>query len=65
MNKNKVFVKVKLYDVLYSQAADAWKNMCEKYGINQWCISEGWADKYSEVEITLEDAALYGLVDMD
>ena len=43
----------------------AWERMCEKYGINEWCLNEGLADDDSTVEISLEDAELYGLVERE
>ena len=63
MKRNEIKVTVKLGDVLDAPLMSAWDRMCEKYGINEWCLNEGRADKDDTIEITLEDAELYGLVE--
>lgn len=63
MKRNEIKVTVKLGDVLDAPLMSAWERMCEKYGINEWCLNEGRADKDDTIEITLEDAELYGLVE--
>lgn len=65
MKRNEIKVTVKLGDVLDAPLMSAWKRMCEKYGINEWCINEGRADRDDTIEITLEDAELYGLVESE
>ena len=62
MKTNEIKITVKLIEVLNAPLMSAWERMCEKYEINEWCINEGLADDNSTVEITLEDAELYGLV---
>ena len=62
METSKTTVLVKLKDVLNAPLIDALR-MCKKYGINEWCLNEGLADYDSTVEISLEDAKLYGLVE--
>lgn len=41
-----------------------WDVYCEKYGINEWCMNEGLADRDTEVQIKLEDAKRWGLLDI-
>jgi len=65
MKTSKIKVTVKLVDVLEAPLMSAWERMCKKYGINEWCINEGLADDDSTVEISLEDAELYGLVERE
>ena len=65
MKTSKIKVTVKLIDVLEAPLMSAWERMCKKYGINEWCINEGLADDDSTVEISLEDAKLYGLVERE
>lgn len=62
MKTSETKVTVKLRDVLDAPLISAWERMCKKYGINEWCINEGLADDDSTVEISLEDAKLYGLI---
>lgn len=52
----------KLVEILDAPLIGAWEKMCEKYGINEWCINGGLADENSTIEITLEDAEYYGLI---
>ena len=65
MKRSEIKVKVKLGDVLNAPYWKAWEQMCEKYGINEWCMNEGLADDDSTVVISLEDAELYGLVERE
>ena len=65
MKAEEIKVTVKLVDVLHAPLMSAWERMCEKYGINEWCINEGLADDESTVEISLQDAELYGLVERE
>jgi len=62
MKQDERKITVKLRDVLNAPLMSSWETMCEKYGINEWCLNEGLADDDSTVEISLEDAELYGLV---
>lgn len=62
MKKKDIKVKVKLTDILNAPLVNAWEHMCNKYGINEWCVNEGRADDTSKVEISLEDAEYYGLI---
>ena len=63
MEISEITVIVKLKDVLNAPLIDAWERMCKKYGTNEWCLNEGLADYDSTVEISLEDAKFYGLVE--
>jgi len=65
MKPNEIKITVKLKDVLNAPLMSSWERMCEKYGINEWCLNEGLADDDSTVEINLEDAELYGLVERE
>jgi len=62
MKKSEIKIKVKLRDVLGAPLSSAWERMCKKYGINEWCLNEGMADGDDTVDISLEDAELYGLI---
>lgn len=63
MKRNEIKVVVKLSDVLNAPLLSAWTLMCEKYGINEWCLNEGRADGDDTVEISLKDAECWGLVE--
>lgn len=65
MKTSETKVTVKLKDVLNAPLMSVWERMCEKYGINEWCLNEGLSDDDSTVEISLEDAELYGLVERE
>jgi hypothetical protein len=61
--KRKTKVTVKLGDVLGAPYWKSWREMCDKYGVNEWCLSEGLADSDDTIEVSLEDAEHWGLVD--
>ena len=63
MGKSDVKIDVKLGDILDAPLINAWVKMCEKYGISEWCLNEGLADKNDTVSVTLEDAEHWGLID--
>lgn len=65
MKRSEIKVTVKLGDVLDAPSMSAWESMCEKYGINEWCLNEGRADRDDTVEISLDDAELWGLVEKE
>lgn len=65
MKRSEVKVIVKLGDVLDAPLINAWQKMCEKYGINEWCLKEGLADKDDTIEIFLEDAEHWGLIESE
>ena len=54
-----------LGDVLNAPLINAWDKMCEKYGINEWCLNEGRADSDDTIEVSLEDAEHWGLVESE
>lgn len=62
MIKSEVKVTFTLGDILDAPLINAWEKMCEKYGINEWCLNEGMARYEDTIEISLEDAELYGLI---
>lgn len=63
MEPSEIKVTVKLIDVLHAPLINAWKIMCVKYGVNEWCLNEGISDDNSTIEISLEDAERYGIVE--
>jgi hypothetical protein len=65
MKRSEIKVTVKLGDVLDAPYINAWGQMCEKYGINEWCLNEGRADSDDTIEVSLEDAEHWGLVEAE
>jgi hypothetical protein len=65
MKRSEVKVIVKLGDVLDAPYINAWEQMCEKYGINEWCLNEGMSDSDDTIEVSLEDAEYWGLVEAE
>ncbi len=65
MKRSEIKVRVKLGDVLDAPYINAWEQMCEKYGINEWCLKEGIADSDDTIEVSLEDAEHWGLVEAE
>jgi len=65
MKRSEIKVTVKLRDVLDAPNINAWEQMCEKYGISEWCLKEGRADSDDTIEVSLEDAERWGLVEME
>lgn len=62
MIKSEVKIPVKLGDIL---DAGRWDEVCDKYGLNVWCINEGQADRDDAIDITIADAERYGLLTDD
>lgn len=65
MKRSEVTVKVKLSDVLDAPSLTAWQEMCNKYGINEWCLNEGLAKNEDVIKVSLSDAERWGLVKKD
>ena len=65
MKRSEIKVTVKLGDVLHTPYINAWQQMCEKYRINEWCLNEGRADSDDTIEVSLEDAEHWGLVEVE
>ena len=63
MKRSEITVTVKLGDVLHAPYINSWQDMCQKYGINEWCINEGLAESDDTIEVSLEDVEYWGLVD--
>lgn len=63
MKKSEIKISVKLGDVLNAPYWKSWEHMCNKYGINELCLNEGLADLDDTVEVSLEDAEYYGLIE--
>ena len=63
MKRSEIKVAVKLGDVLHAPYWKAWEQLCEKYGIGEWCLNEGGADSEDTVEVSLEDAERWGLIE--
>ena len=64
MQKKDIKIKITLEQISKANYVTAWDKFCTKYGYNYYCLNEG-ADADSEVEITLEDAENWGLIDDD
>ena len=64
MKRWDVKVKVTLGDISDATLANAWDRYCTKCGINPYCINEG-ADRDSKVEITLDEAEHWGIINED
>lgn len=41
-----------------------WDEVCEKLGLNVWCIAEGVVDKEDEIELSAKQAFELGLVEI-
>ena len=65
MKQSEIKVTVKLGDVLNAPLINAWEKMCKKYGINEWCLNEGRASPDDTIEVSLEDAEYWGLVEAE
>lgn len=52
-----------LHDILHAPLASSWGRFCNDYGFNEWCINEGLAESDTTVQITIEDAKFYGIID--
>lgn len=62
MGLQDIKINVKLGDVLDSPLINAWEYICDKYGIHEWCLNEGRADRDDTIEISLADAEYIGLI---
>ena len=62
MDKKDIKIKIKLGYVLDAPLTNAWDYICDKYGINEWCIKEGLAGVDDEIEISLEDLEYIGWI---
>jgi len=60
MKKDDIKITTTMGEIL---DAGVWNVYCEKYGINEWCMNEGFADSKTEVQITLAEAERWGLID--
>ena len=63
MKRSEIKVTVTLGQVLDAPLIGSWEKMCSKYGINEWCLNEGMADSNDTIEISLEDAENWGVVE--
>jgi len=63
MKRSEIKVTVTLGQILDAPLISSWERACNTYGLNEWCINEGRADKSDTIEISLEDAELYGIVE--
>jgi len=62
MNKNEVKIKVTFEQVLDAPLIGAWEEMCNKYGINEWCLNEGLVNNDDVIEVSLEEAERWGII---
>lgn len=65
MKAEDIKIEVRLVEVLRAPRISAQEHMCEKYGVNEWCLNEGLTDDESTIEISLEDAERYGIVERE
>ena len=65
MKKSEIKVTVTFRQILDAPSMGSWDDMCEKYGINEWCINEGRASDQDEIEVSLADAEKWGLIEED
>lgn len=63
MKKEDIKISAKLGNILDAPLIDAWTYICNKYGLNEWCLNEGLADRNDEIQISLKDAEYIGLID--
>ena len=42
-----------------------WEEACEVFGLNEWCLNEGLADRDDKIEVTLEQAKKIGIKIVD
>lgn len=64
MKRSEVKITVTLGDVFDAPLIDAWEQMCAKYGISEWCLREG-ADRNETIQISLEEAERWGIIEKD
>lgn len=62
MKRSEIKVTVTFGDILDS---GRWDRFCMQYGINEWCINEGQADRSSTQEIRLTEAEDWGIIEKD
>lgn len=62
MKKNEIKITVTFGQVLNAPYWNSWHELCENYGINEWCLNEGLARSDDTIEISLEHAKLWGLI---
>jgi len=62
-NNNAILIMPKV-QVTYRELLDSdrWKEFCDKYKVNEYCVAEG-ADPSTVVYITLQEAKDWGLID--
>lgn len=48
-------IKVKIVDVLNAPYIRSWDELCDKYGINEYCVAEGLVDDDDEIEIDFKE----------
>ena len=65
MNLSEIDIKVTLKSIKDAPLINAWSKMCDKYGINEWCLNEGLANENDTVTIKMSDACLWGIVKND
>ena len=65
MKKSEIKITTTLVEILHAPYINAWEHFCSKYGFNEWCINEGRAVGEDEVQISLEDAEFYGIIEDD
>jgi len=62
MKKSEIKVSITLREISNANYVMGWEKFCDKYGYSYYCMNEG-ADGDVKVEISLEDANDWGLVE--
>jgi len=65
MNRSDAKILVTFGDIFDAPLLGAWKLMCDKYGVNEWCMNEGTADRDDTILISLKDAEEWGVIEND
>lgn len=58
--ENETKVTVTFGQVSTAPNVNAWGELCEKYNVPYWCVSDGAAKRGDTIEISLEDALRWG-----
>ena len=63
MKKSDVKISVKIGEISDCPLLGSWDYICDKYGLNKWCLNEGLATKDDTIQISIEDAEYIGILD--
>lgn len=65
MKRSEIKIETTLGEVMDAPLIGSWQYICDKYGLNEWCINAGMADKNDNIGILLEDAEHIGIITED